>query len=130
MTADGSFPNAMLWGVLATCLRFVPYVGPVAAAIFPLTIAMSVFPGYSVFLAVLALIVVMELLSNNVLEPWLYGASTGISAVAVIVAAVFWGWLWGPVGLLLSTPLTVCLVVLGRYVPRFKVISTMLGEQF
>ncbi|MEZ6152647.1 MAG: AI-2E family transporter [Pirellulaceae bacterium] len=129
MTADGSFPNAMLWGVLATCLRFVPYVGPVAAAIFPLTIAMSVFPGYSVFLAVLALIVVMELLSNNVLEPWLYGASTGISAVAVIVAAVFWGWLWGPVGLLLSTPLTVCLVVLGRYVPRFKVISTLLGEQ-
>ncbi|MCA9158991.1 MAG: AI-2E family transporter [Planctomycetales bacterium] len=129
MTADGIFPNAMLWGVLATCLRFVPYVGPVAAAIFPLVIAMSVFPGYSVFLAVLGLIVVMELLSNNVLEPWLYGASTGISAVAVIVAAVFWGWLWGPVGLLLSTPLTVCLVVLGRYVPRFKVISTLFGEQ-
>lgn len=128
MTEGGSFPNAMLWGVLATCLRFVPYIGPTAAAIFPLAIALSVFPGYSVALAVLTLIITMELLSNNVLEPWLYGASTGISAVAVIVAAVFWGWLWGPVGLLLSTPLTVCLVVLGRYVPRFSVLSTLFGE--
>ncbi|MEO8271582.1 MAG: AI-2E family transporter, partial [Aureliella sp.] len=82
MTADGNFPNAMLWGVLATCLRFVPYVGPVAAAVFPLTIALAVFPGYSVFFSVLGLIVVLELLSNNILEPWLYGASTGISAVA------------------------------------------------
>lgn len=124
----GSFPNAVLWGLLATCLRFVPYLGPVIAAVFPLTIALAVFPGYSVVIAVLALIVVMELLSNNVLEPWLYGASTGISAVAVIVAAVFWGWLWGPVGLLLSTPLTVCLVVLGHYVPRFKIFATLLGE--
>lgn len=129
MTDGGEFPNMILWGVLATCLRFVPYLGPTAAAIFPLAIALSVFPGYSVFVAVLALIITMELLSNNVLEPWLYGASTGISAVAVIVAAVFWGWLWGPVGLLLSTPLTVCLVVLGRYVPRFKMLATLLGEE-
>ncbi len=128
MTDGGSFPNAVLWGVLATCLRFVPYVGPTAAAIFPLAIALSVFPGYSVALAVFALIITMELLSNNILEPWLYGASTGISAVAVIVAAVFWGWLWGPVGLLLSTPLTVCLVVLGRYVPRFKILDMLFGE--
>ncbi|TWU23850.1 AI-2E family transporter [Novipirellula artificiosorum] len=95
----------------------------------PLAIALSVFPGYSVALAVLALIVTMELLSNNILEPWLYGASTGISAVAVIIAAVFWGWMWGPVGLLLSTPLTVCLVVLGRYVPRFKILATLLSEE-
>ncbi|KLU05796.1 transport protein [Rhodopirellula islandica] len=128
MTEDGAFPNAILWGVLATCLRFVPYLGPTAAAIFPSAIALSVFPGYSVFLAVVALITTLELVSNNVIEPWLYGTSTGISAVAVIVAAVFWGWLWGPVGLLLSTPLTVCLVVLGRYVPRFKIIATLLGE--
>ncbi len=128
MTEGGMFPNAILWGVFATCLRFVPYVGPWAAAIFPLAIAISVFPGYNVFLAVLALIITMELFSNNVLEPWLYGSSTGISAVAVIFAAVFWGWLWGPVGLLLSTPLTVCLVVLGRYVPRFRMLATMLGE--
>ncbi|MBB3206801.1 putative PurR-regulated permease PerM [Rhodopirellula rubra] len=129
MTEDGAFPNAVLWGVMATCLRFVPYIGPTAAAIFPLAIALSVFPGYSVFIAVLALIVTMELFSNNVVEPWLYGTSTGISAVAVIVAAVFWGWLWGPVGLLLSTPLTVCLVVLGRHVPRFRVMATLLGEE-
>jgi len=128
LTEVGTFPNAILWGVLATCLRFIPYLGPISAAAFPLTIALSVFPGYSVALAVLALIIVMELISNNVLEPWLYGASTGISAVAVIVAAVFWGWLWGPVGLLLSTPLTVCLVVLGRYVPRFKILSTLFAE--
>ncbi|WDQ19059.1 AI-2E family transporter [Rhodopirellula sp. P2] len=128
MTESGAFPNAILWGVLATCLRFVPYLGPTAAAIFPSAIALSVFPGYSVFLAVVALITTLELISNNVIEPWLYGTSTGISAVAVIVAAVFWGWLWGPVGLLLSTPLTVCLVVLGRYVPRFKIIATLLGE--
>lgn len=129
MTPEGVFPNAILWGVLAACLRFVPYVGPVLSAVFPLGIALSVFPGYGVVIAVLALIVVMELLSNNVLEPWLYGASTGISAVAVIIAAVFWGWLWGPVGLLLSTPLTVCLVVLGRYVPRFKIFTMLLGEE-
>ncbi|SMP72463.1 Predicted PurR-regulated permease PerM [Neorhodopirellula lusitana] len=129
MTPGGSFPNAVLWGVLATCLRFVPYIGPTVSAVFPLAIALSVFPGYSVALAVLGLIVTMELLSNNLLEPWLYGASTGISAVAVIIAAVFWGWLWGPVGLLLSTPLTVCLVVLGVYVPRFKILSTLLGEE-
>ncbi|MFG0286710.1 MAG: AI-2E family transporter [Rhodopirellula sp. JB044] len=129
MTPEGVFPNAILWGVLATCLRFVPYIGPTAAAIFPLAIALSVFPGYAVFIAVLLLIVVMELVSNNIVEPWLYGTSTGISAVAVIVAAVFWGWLWGPVGLLLSTPLTVCLVVLGRHVPRFRIMATLLGEE-
>jgi predicted PurR-regulated permease PerM len=128
MSPDGVFPNAVLWGVIAAILRFVPYVGPIVGAMFPLGISLSVFPGYGVVATVLALIVVMELLSNNVLEPWLYGASSGISTVAVIVAAVFWGWLWGPVGLLLSTPLTVCLVVMGRYVPGLKFISTLLGE--
>jgi len=128
MTEEGVFPNAILWGVLAACLRFVPYLGPTAAAIFPSAIALSVFPGYGVFVAVVAMIAIMELSCNNIFEPWLYGSSTGISAVAVIMAALFWGWLWGPVGLLLSTPLTVCLVVLGRYVPRFKMFSTLLGE--
>ncbi len=129
MSSDGTFPNAILWGVLATCLRFVPYIGPTAAAVFPLAIAAAVFPGYGVLLVTLAFIVTLELLSNNVMEPWLYGTSTGISAVAVIFAAVFWGWLWGPVGLLLSTPLTVCLVVIGRYVPRFKFLSTLLSDE-
>ncbi len=128
LTPNGQFPNFVLWGVLATLLRFVPYLGPVAAASFPLLISAAVFPGYSVTIAVLILIVVLELTSNNIIEPWLYSSSSGISAIAVIIAAVFWGWLWGPVGLLLSTPLTVCLVVLGRYVPRFRIFSTLLGE--
>jgi len=128
MTEEG-FPNAILWGVIATCLRFVPYLGPTAAAIFPAAMALALFPGYSVFIAVVALITTMELFCNNVIEPWFYGSSTGVSAVAVILAAVFWGWLWGPVGLLLSTPLTVCLVVLGRYVPRFKILATLFSDE-
>ncbi len=127
--SDGYFPNFALWGALATLLRFVPYIGPVVAAFFPILLSVAVFPGYSVTIAVISLIVVIELGSNNVLEPWLYGTSTGLSSVAIIFAAVFWGWLWGPVGLLLSTPLTVCLVVLGRYVPRFKIFETLLGEK-
>ena len=93
MTEEG-FPNAILWGVIATCLRFVPYLGPTAAAVFPAAMALALFPGYSVFIAVVALITTMELFCNNVIEPWFYGSSTGVSAVAVILAAVFWGWLW------------------------------------
>ncbi len=129
LAPEGTFPNLILWGVLAACFRFVPYAGPIIGAVFPLAFSLTVFPGFAVFGSVLGLIIIMELLSNNIFEPWLYGASTGISAVAVIMAAVFWGWLWGPVGLLLSTPLTVCLVVLGRHVPRFKIFSTLLGEE-
>lgn len=126
---DGSFPNFALWGALATLLRFVPYIGPVIASAFPILLSAAVFPGYTVTIAVVTLIVVIELACNNVLEPWLYGSSTGLSSVAIILAAVFWGWLWGPVGLLLSTPLTVCLVVLGHYAPRFQIFETLLGEK-
>ncbi|MDX1925879.1 MAG: AI-2E family transporter [Pirellulaceae bacterium] len=126
---DGVFPNFALWGALATMLRFVPYIGPVIATSFPILLSAAVFPGYTVTIAVISLVAVIELGSNNVLEPWLYGTSTGLSSVAIILAAVFWGWLWGPVGLLLSTPLTVCLVVLGRYVPRFRIFETLLGEK-
>jgi predicted PurR-regulated permease PerM len=126
---DGVFPNFALWGALATMLRFVPYIGPVIATSFPILLSAAVFPGYTVTIAVVSLVAVIELGSNNVLEPWLYGTSTGLSSVAIILAAVFWGWLWGPVGLLLSTPLTVCLVVLGRYVPRFRIFETLLGEK-
>lgn len=129
LAPDGNFPNVVLWGVLATLLRFVPYMGPIVAGAFPIMVSIAVFPGYSVPVAVVSLIVVIELLSNNLIEPWLYGASTGLSAIAVILAAVFWGWMWGPVGLLLSTPLTVCLVVLGRHVPRFRIFATLLGEE-
>ena len=126
---EGSFPNFALWGALATMLRFVPYIGPVIASAFPILLSAAVFPGYTVTIAVISLIVVIELACNNVLEPWLYGSSTGLSSVAIIFAAVFWGWLWGPVGLLLSTPLTVCLVVLGHYAPRFQIFETLLGEK-
>ncbi|MCA9127926.1 MAG: AI-2E family transporter [Planctomycetales bacterium] len=125
---DGNFPNCVLWGVLAAMLRFVPYAGPLVAGSLPVVLSLAVFPGYSVTLAVLGLIVTLELVSNNIVEPWLYGVSTGLSAIAIIFAAVFWGWLWGPVGLLLSTPLTVCLVVLGRHVRYFQVFATLLGE--
>lgn len=122
-------PNPLLWGMLATVLRFVPYVGPVIAAIFPLALALAVDPGWTTFLWTAALIIVIELISNNAVEPWLYGSSTGLSPVAIIAAAIFWTWLWGPVGLLLSTPLTVCLVVLGQHVPQLAFLDVLFGSE-
>ncbi|MDR6954750.1 putative PurR-regulated permease PerM [Ancylobacter sp. 3268] len=110
-------PNALLWGVLALILRFVPYIGPAIGMVLPLFLALAVSPGWTLLLWTGALFLAMELISNNVLEPWLYGSRTGLSSLAIIVAAIFWAWLWGPLGLVLSTPLTVCLVVLGRHVP-------------
>jgi predicted PurR-regulated permease PerM len=128
MASDGKFPNALLLGGLAGLFRFVPYAGPLVGALIPILISIAIFPGYQVLVGVVLMIVVMELLSNNVVEPFVYGTSTGVSSVAVIFAAVFWGALWGPVGLLLATPLTVCLVVLGTYVPRFKFLATLLSD--
>ncbi len=128
LAPDGQFPNALLLGFLAGLVRFVPYAGPLVGAAFPILIAIAIFPGYQVVAAVILMIVVMELLSNNVVEPLVYGSSTGVSSLAVILAAVFWGTLWGPVGLLLATPLTVCLVVLGTYVPRFRFMATLLSD--
>jgi predicted PurR-regulated permease PerM len=125
----GWFPSFALWGLLCALLRFIPYIGPWIAAAFPVTLSFAVYPGYSVFVAVLALFVVIELLSNNLMEPWLYGSSTGISTVAIIAAAVFWTWLWGAVGLLLATPLTVCIVVIGKYVPQLAFLDILLGDQ-
>ncbi len=129
MEPERGFPNVMFLGVMAGLVRFLPYVGPLIGAGLPLLVSIALFPGYTVFFTVLALIVVLELVYNNVLEPWLYGSRTGVSAIAVITAAVFWGWLWGAVGLLLATPLTVCLVVLGRYVPRLRFFVTMLSDE-
>ena len=127
---DGrGFPNVVLWGLLCALLRFIPYVGPWVAAAFPVILSLVVYPGFAVFGSTVALFVVIELVSNNVLEPWLYGASTGISTIAILVAAVFWAWLWGPVGLLLATPLTVCIVVLGKYVPQLKFLDVLLGDE-
>ncbi|WP_425449950.1 AI-2E family transporter [Virgifigura deserti] len=121
-------PNALLWGVLATVLRFVPYIGPFIAALFPMALSIAVDPGWSLLFLTVALFLTAELISNNVVEPWLYGSSTGMSAIAVILAAIFWTTLWGPVGLLLATPLTVCLAVMGRYVQPLRFFDVMLGS--
>ena len=121
-------PNAVLWGLLAAVLRFVPYLGPFLAALFPIALAIAVDPGWTMLFWVVGLFLMAELVSNNVIEPWLYGSSTGLSSLAIIMAAIFWTTLWGPVGLFLATPLTVCLVVIGRYVPQLEFLGVLLGS--
>jgi len=122
-------PNALLWGLLALALRFVPYIGPVIGALLPLFLALAVAPGWSLLLWTAGLFVVMEMVTGNIIEPWLYGSRTGLSPLAIIVAAIFWTWVWGPLGLVLSTPLTVCLVVLGRHVPQFEFLDVLFGNE-
>ncbi|WP_312891349.1 AI-2E family transporter [Mesorhizobium silamurunense] len=122
-------PNALLWGMLALALRFVPYIGPIIGALLPLFLALAVAPGWSLLLWTAGLFIVMELVTGNVIEPWLYGSHTGLSPLAIIVAAIFWTWVWGPIGLVLSTPLTVCLVVLGRHVPQFEFLDVLFGNE-
>jgi predicted PurR-regulated permease PerM len=122
-------PYPLLWGMMATILRFVPYIGPVLAAALPIALSIAVDPGWSMLLWTAALFIFVELVSNNIVEPWLYGSQTGLSPIAIIVAAIVWTWLWGPMGLLLSTPLTVCLVVLGRHVPQFAFLNVLLGRE-
>lgn len=122
-------PYPLLWGMMATILRFVPYIGPVLAAALPIALSIAVAPGWSMLLWTAALFIVLELVSNNIVEPWLYGSQTGLSPIAIILAAIVWTWLWGPMGLLLSTPLTVCLVVLGRHVPQFTFLNVLLGSE-
>ena len=122
-------PYALLWGVLAALLRFIPYVGPTMAALLPMTLSLAVFPGWHQPLMVMGLIVVLELAANMIMEPVLYGRTIGVSTVALMVAIAFWTWLWGPVGLLLSTPLTVSLAVLGRYVPQLEFLGVLLRDE-
>lgn len=122
-------PHARLWGFVAALLRFVPYIGTLTAAAFPIAMAVAVFPGWRQAGIAFAVFLVLELIVSNVVEPMLYGANTGISSLAILVAAVFWTTLWGPVGLILSTPLTVCLVVLGRYVPQLNFLEVVLGDE-
>jgi hypothetical protein len=122
-------PNALLWGVLTAVLRFVPYIGPWIAAMMPIAISLAVFDGWLQPALVLGLFIVNELVSNNVIEPWLYGSSTGISTIGILTSAVFWTWIWGPIGLVLATPLTVCLTVVGRYVPQLAFFNIMLSDQ-
>jgi predicted PurR-regulated permease PerM len=122
-------PSAPLWGMLAMVLRFVPYIGAVFSAIFPLILAAAVGPDWSMVLWTGALFLILEPLTGQVIEPLVFGHSTGLSPVAVIASATFWTWLWGPVGLILATPLTVCLVVLGRHVERLSFLDVMFGDQ-
>ena len=122
-------PSPILWGVLGALLRFVPYVGAVIAAALPLALAAAVDPTWYTALWTAALFVVTEGVAGQVVEPMVYGHSTGLSPVAVVVSAIFWTWLWGPIGLILSTPLTLCLVVLGRYVDRLEFLDVLLGDR-
>lgn len=122
-------PAPGLWGILAGLLRFVPYVGSIIAAIGPLALAAAVDPGWELTTYVALLFVVLEPLTGYVVEPLLYGHSTGLSPVSVVVAALFWTWVWGPVGLVLSMPLTLTLVVLGRHIPAFAVFDILLGDR-
>jgi predicted PurR-regulated permease PerM len=122
-------PNAALWGVIAGILRIVPYAGALTAAIFPFILALAVFNSWGPPLLVVLLYVLLELVAANLVEPWLYGAHTGISSLALLVTTVFWTLLWGWAGLILAIPLTVCVIVLGRYVPRLSFLHILLGDE-
>src|SRR5262249_11078260 len=112
--------QALLWGLLSGALRYVPYVGAWIAVILIVALSLAMFPGWMPALVAFGLIVALELVTSNFLEPWLYGKSLGVSAVAFLMAAAFWAFLWGPIGLVLSGPLMVCLVVLGEHVPSWS----------
>ena len=122
-------PHPLLWAILTCVLRFVPYVGIMMAAAGPLLLAGAASPHWSQLMWTVIMFGVLEVVAANFVEPMLYGASTGISAIAVLIAAVFWTFLWGLPGLLLSTPLTVCLIVIGRQVPRLHYLEVLLGER-
>ena len=122
-------PSPIVWGILAMLMRFVPYVGPFIAAAPPLLLAAVVEPGWTTFLLTVALYLVSELMMGQVVEPLVFGHGTGVSPIAVILATVFWTWLWGPLGLLLAMPLTVCLVVLGRHVEGLNFFEVLLGDK-
>jgi predicted PurR-regulated permease PerM len=122
-------PSPFVWGVLAGILRFIPFIGPILGVIFPVALAVSVDPGWSMVAWTIALFVALEVTTGQVIEPVIQGHSTGLSPVAVVLAATFWAWLWGPVGLVLAVPLTVILVVLGRHVDALKFFDVLLGDK-
>jgi predicted PurR-regulated permease PerM len=122
-------PNALLWGLLSTLLRFIPYLGPWIAAAFPVVLAVAIDPGWMKLVWTLGLFFAAEAVTSNFIEVWVYSLRTGISSLGLMVAAVFWTWLWGPTGLILSTPLTVCLIVLGKYLPGLKIFDTLLSNE-
>jgi len=120
-------PNVFVWSVLAMFLRFIPYLGPWLAAAFPMVVAVAIDPSWFQPVATLGLYVTAESVTANAIEPLVYGARTGVSGLALLLAAVFWTWLWGLPGLFLSAPLTVCLMVAGNYVPELRFLSVLLG---
>lgn len=122
-------PNPVLWALMTLILRFIPYFGSIISAAAPLFLAFAVSPDWSMVIWTASLFGAVELLTSNIIEPWLYGARTGLSPLAIIVAAIVWTWIWGPMGLIMSTPLTVCLVVLGRYSPQFAVFDILFGDK-
>jgi predicted PurR-regulated permease PerM len=122
-------PYAVLWGFLAFVLRFIPYVGPLAAAVGPIALSLAVFSGWQPPLVTIAVFVAVELVTYMAIEPHFYGQTAGVSQVALLVAVAFWTWLWGPIGLILGTPLTVCLVVLGKHVPSLGFITILMGDE-
>jgi predicted PurR-regulated permease PerM len=122
-------PHSLLWGVVGFLFRFLPYVGAPIAAAFPMAMAMAVFPGWSQVAFIFGFFLILEIATANFVEPWLYGAHAGVSPLAILVAAIFWGMLWGSVGLILSTPLTVCLILAGRYVPQLSFLEIILGDE-
>jgi predicted PurR-regulated permease PerM len=122
-------PSPVLWGVVGTLLRFIPYIGAWIAAVLPIVLAAAVAPGWAVVIWTAVLYVVTELTMGQVVEPLVYGHSTGLSPLAVIIAAIFWASIWGPIGLIISTPLTLCLVVLGRYFERLELFDVLLGDR-
>ncbi|MGV3771450.1 MAG: AI-2E family transporter [Verrucomicrobiales bacterium] len=122
-------PYALLWGFFAAMMRFIPYVGPWVGAAFPVLLSLAVFPGWFTAFIIIGVFAVLELVANMVLEPLLYGHTVGVSEVALLIAVAFWTWLWGPIGLALATPLTVCIVVLGKYVPGLSFIQMLMGDE-
>ena len=122
-------PYAITWGCLAAALRFIPYLGAFVALLLPLALSLAVFSGWLQPALVVGLFLVLELITGWVMEPWLYGQSAGVSPVALLIALTFWTWLWGPVGLLMATPLTVCLIVLGKHLPALRSIVVLMGDR-
>jgi len=122
-------PNPVLWGILVMALRFVPYVGWIIAAAFPVALSVAIDPGWSMLVWTGVLFLAIELTLSYAVEPWVFGSSLGLSALAVVVSATFWTWLWGPIGLLLSTPLTACVATLGRHVPHLQFLDVALGDR-
>ncbi|MBU1334086.1 MAG: AI-2E family transporter [Alphaproteobacteria bacterium] len=122
-------PSAVLWGLLIILFRYIPFVGALIIAMVPFLLAFAVDPGWNMLLLSVGLFLVLDLTTANVIEPRLYGSSTGVSAIAILLSAMFWATMWGPVGLILATPMTVCLVVIGRHLPQFQFLETLLGSE-